>query len=164
MIRTPCVARPATRICDTAVRIVRPDRLIIIRSLSSVTAWIEISFPVFSVILIVLTPLPPRFVMRYSSRSVRLPYPFSLSTNTSCPLSGSTQIMPTASSPSSSEMPRTPAPTRPIGRTVRSLKRIALPSRAAIITSASPLVSFASMSWSPSRMTMALTPLLRGRE
>lgn len=51
-----------------------------------------------------------------------------------------------------------------IGRTVRSLKRIALPSRAAIITSASPLVSFASMSWSPSRMTMALTPLLRGRE
>ena len=31
------------------------------------------SLPVFSVMLIVFTPLPPRLVMRYSSRSVRLP-------------------------------------------------------------------------------------------
>ncbi len=57
-----------------------------------------------------------------------------------------------------------PAPTRPIGRTVDSLKRMALPSRAAIITSALPLVSLASISWSPSRMTMAFTPFWRGRE
>ena len=72
--------------------------------------------------------------------------------------------MPITSSLSSIEMPRTPAPTRPIGRTVLSLKRMALPSRAAIITSAEPLVRQASISWSPSRMTMAFTPFWRGRE
>ena len=53
--------------------------------------------------------------------------------------------MPITSSDSSIEMPRTPAPTRPIGRTVDSLKRMALPSLAAIITSALPLVSLASI-------------------
>ena len=44
------------------------------------------------------------------------------------------------------------------GPDTSSLKRIALPSRAAIITSALPLVSLASINWSPSRITMALTP------
>ena len=43
IIRTPCVARPATRICDTSVRIVIPERMKIMMSLSSVTACIEIS-------------------------------------------------------------------------------------------------------------------------
>ena len=53
---------------------------------------------------------------------------------------------------------------RPTARTVLSLKRIALPSRAAIMISALPLVSLASNNWSPSRITIALTPLVRGRE
>ncbi len=68
------------------------------------------------------------------------------------------QIMPTTSSPSSSAIPRTPAPTRPMARTVLSLKRMALPPRAAIMISALPLVILASIKRSPSRMTMAFTP------
>ena len=47
---TPCVARPAKRMSPTGMRIVSPERLMIIRSFSSVTALIAISLPVFSVI------------------------------------------------------------------------------------------------------------------
>jgi hypothetical protein len=45
-------------------RMVIPDLLIIIKSLSSVTDLIVTNLPVLSVIFIVLTPLPPRLVLR----------------------------------------------------------------------------------------------------
>ena len=41
-----------------------PDLLIIIKSFSSVTFLMATNLPVFSVILMVFTPLPPRFVIR----------------------------------------------------------------------------------------------------
>ena len=71
--RTPWVALWATRRSDTAMRIVSPERLMIMRSSLSVTFLMATSFPVFSVISRVLTPFPPLLVMRYSSKSVLLP-------------------------------------------------------------------------------------------
>ena len=53
-----------TRSSLTSMRMVNPDLLMIIKSLSSVTFKMEIRFPVFSVICKVLTPLPPRLVTR----------------------------------------------------------------------------------------------------
>lgn len=61
---TPWVFRPITRKEETSSRIVNPERLIIIRLSSSVTSINAIRLPVFSVILMVLTPLPPRLVIR----------------------------------------------------------------------------------------------------
>ncbi|MNQ64125.1 hypothetical protein D3C85_785340 [compost metagenome] len=73
--------------------------------------------------------------------------------------------MPTTSSWSCASLtPRTPVAVLPIGRTVDSLKRMALPERKAITTSLLPLVKQASNNTSPSLMLMALIPLTRGRE
>ena len=64
MTFTPWVALPASRMSEAAVRIAVPLRVIIIRSYSSDTDWMETTLPVFSVTCIVLTPLPPRLVVR----------------------------------------------------------------------------------------------------
>ena len=58
------VARPMTLTSESFKRIVMPFLLIIIRSFSSVTDFMATTFPVFSVMLIVFTPFPPRFVTR----------------------------------------------------------------------------------------------------
>ena len=62
--RTPCVARPIIFKSATFIRIVIPDLLMIIKSFSSVTFLMSINLPVFSVTWIVLTPFPPRLVIR----------------------------------------------------------------------------------------------------
>ena len=64
----------------TDILIVSPARVMIIRSLSSVTFLSATTLPVFSVMFRVLTPLPPRLVSLYSSKAVRWPKPCSLTT------------------------------------------------------------------------------------
>src|SRR5690606_10304921 len=61
-------------------------------------------------------------------------------------------------------IPRTPVAVRPIGRTLDSLKRIALPERKASTISLVPLVKQASINWSPSLIFIALIPFARGLE
>ena len=62
---------------------ITPLFVIIIKSSSPVTVLKHTRGPFFSVIRRVLTPLPPRPFKAYSLAAVRLPYPFSLTTNTS---------------------------------------------------------------------------------
>src|SRR5256886_2344991 len=77
--RTPCVARPATPMVLTSVRITTPPAEIIIRSLSfPVITRAVATAPVFLVTFEVITPPPPRLCVGYSSMSVLLPYPFCL--------------------------------------------------------------------------------------
>ena len=59
-----------------------PLLLMIMMSSSSVTFFMATSLPVFSEILMVLTPLPLRLVTRYWSMVERLPMPFSERTRT----------------------------------------------------------------------------------
>ena len=66
----------------TARRMVMPLLLMIMMSSSSVTFFMATSLPVFSEILMVLTPLPLRLVTRYWSMVERLPMPFSERTRT----------------------------------------------------------------------------------
>ena len=117
------------------------------------------TFPVFSEVLMLMTPCPPRFCRRYSSTSDRLPIPFSETTSSF--ESSRTTTMPTTTSFFFSLSPRTPAETRPSVRASRSLKRIAIPSRLARMISSSPEVIWTSMSSSPSRMLIAFSPTER---
>ena len=122
--------------------------------------------PVFSVMLMVFTPFPPRLVYRYSSIGVRFPNPFSLTTSTVLDVfcSGFTQIIPTTSSPASSaSIPATPIAPRPVALTFSSENRIALPVFTAIMISLCPSVIFASSNSSPSTILMAFTPVCLGR-
>src|SRR5439155_311545 len=76
-----------------------PDLHVISKSSFSCTFRMPTNVPVFSVTLMVLTPLPPRFVILYSSIWVRFPKPFSLTTKTvffASPIP--THIMPITSS------------------------------------------------------------------
>src|SRR6266567_7572108 len=75
--RTPCVERPASRISFAWTRITFPYSVMIITSDSSVTWSAATTGPLRSVDLRLITPLPPRDVMRYSASGVRLPKPFS---------------------------------------------------------------------------------------
>ena len=61
-----------------------------------------------------------------------------------------------------SVMPRTPVVARPISRTSRSTKRMAMPSRVASTTSQLPSASCTLISSSPSSMFMAFSPTRRG--
>ena len=70
----------------------------------------------------------------------------------------------TASSSCASLIPRTPEAPRPIGRVLASSNRMAFPDFNANITWLSPVVSLASNNSSPSRMVIALIPLVRGLE
>ena len=105
--------------------IITPSVVIIIISFSSVTALTPTTFPVFSVILWHLTPLPPRFCTVNSSSSVLLPIPFSDTIKSESPCVSI--CMPTISSPSSKFIPITPIAVLPIARTSVSLKRIHIP-------------------------------------
>ena len=67
-------------------------------------------------------------------------------------------------SPSSRVIPFTPAAVRPMVRTSPSLKRIALPELANNMTSESPVVKATSIRSLPSRKSIAIIPLARGRE
>ena len=112
--------------------------------------------PFFSVIVNVLTPFPPRFVLRYSWIEVRLPNPFSVTTKISWFIV--TISIPTATSPSSKKIPRTPAAVRPIGRTSVSSNQTAFPPLDAIIISD---VFLTPISSSSSRKERAIKPLVR---
>ena len=58
---------------ETGILIVSPERLMIMRSSSSVTFLMATSEPVFSVMLRVFTPFAPLAVWRYSSGYDRFP-------------------------------------------------------------------------------------------
>ena len=126
------------------------------------------SLPVFSVIFRVLTPLPPLLVILYSSKSVLLPNPFSLTTSTlwaaASSAVGSYAIEPITLSSSSIFIPLTPEAVRPIGLASVSSKRQQRPSMAATSIWLLPFVRTASKSSSPSLTVMALIPLARGLE
>ena len=144
---------------------VTPDLQVIIKSSESNTSINPTNAPVLSVTLMVLTPLPPLLVIRYSSIGVLLPKPFWLTTKMVLSLSSLlTHTRPTTSSPSSStSIPATPIAPLPVGLTFSSGKRMALPDFTAIITSLLPSVNLAANNSSPSLMVIAFTPLTLGR-
>ena len=72
-----------------------------------------------------------------------------------------TVAMPATASPLPSLIPITPCVSRPMARTSVSLKRIALPSSVAMITSSDPVVGVTQSSSSPSWRLMAIKPLRR---
>ena len=76
---------------------------------------------------------------------------------------GSKVIMPTTSSSSRRVIPRTPLVSRPVARTLASLKRMAMPEAVASTMSLLPLVMRTEISRSPSRMFMAMIPVERTR-
>ena len=128
----------------------------IIRSSSPLTVKRPANGPFFSVILAVLIPLPPRPLVGYSPAIVRLPYPFSVMTNTS---SWSViTLAPTTLSPSRRFTPRTPVAERPIFRTTASLKRTEYPYLVPIMTSVLPSVRKTLINSSSSRRFRAFRP------
>ena len=70
---TPCVERPISRICDTAVRISTPPVEISITSSCSSTSTAPITGPLRSDTWIAIMPWPPRPWRGYSAIAVRLP-------------------------------------------------------------------------------------------
>ena len=139
---------------STGVRITVPSSRIIIMSSSPVQTFMQASLPVFSVIALAITPLPPRWRSGYSSSSVRLPMPFSVMESTVMP--GAMRFTSITSSPSSSVMALTP-----IDLTSPSLKRRHLPSRVPMSRSSSPFESSTLISSSPSLRFWAIMPPLR---
>src|SRR5690606_27152218 len=160
MMRTPCVARPMTRISSQRTRFTTPLRVISISSSPFWTSLMATTFPDLPLVLKLITPLPPRCWSRYSPTGVRLPRPCSVTTSSvvSGAASLRTTTMPMTRSSAPSVMPRTPVATRPISRTSASWNRIAMPSRVARMTSSSPLVIWTSISSSPSTTLIALIP------
>src|SRR5690606_19428555 len=108
MMRTPCVARPMTRISSQRTRFTTPLRVISISSSPFWTSLMATTLPDLPLVLKLITPLPPRRWRRYSSTGVRLPRPFSVTTSSvvSGAASLRTTTIPTTWSPSSSVMPR----------------------------------------------------------
>ena len=78
---TPWVARPVSRTVATLMRTDCPAVVMSISSSSSETTVADTTFPVLSVQFMVLMPVPPRPCVRYSSKEVRLPRPFSEATS-----------------------------------------------------------------------------------
>ena len=128
-------------------------------SSASVTVSAPTTQPVLSLVFIVMMPLPPRDCVRYSSKAVRLPMPFSPATRSVEP--GSTTASATTRSSLSREMPRTPVAGRPMLRTSDSSKRMLMPSRVMRTASLVPLVRRTSMRLSPCSIPMAMMPPLR---
>ncbi len=78
MTRTPRVLRFWMEISETFVRITIPDSLITMISASSETAVEETTTPPRRSVRMFRTPIVPLPWPRNSSKSVRLPYPFSV--------------------------------------------------------------------------------------
>ena len=71
--RTPCAARPDSRIVVESMRMILPYWLISMTSDFSVTCAMPTTLPLRSVVFTLMTPEPPRPCRRYSSAAVRLP-------------------------------------------------------------------------------------------
>ena len=67
------MARPISRSEVESVRMTMPLAVMSISSSASVTLLRATTLPLRSVVLMLMTPLPPRRVLRYSSTCVRLP-------------------------------------------------------------------------------------------
>ena len=158
---TPCVFRPATRISAACWRITIPSLVTITISSVSTTSLIATIFPVFSDAFTVKIPFPPRWLMRYSSSSLRLPKPFCVATRILVPLRRRFTA-PTTLSPLPSRIPRTPAAERPIGRISSSWKRMASPFCVPMTISCVASVNLTSVSWSPFFKFAATIPFRRG--
>ena len=131
---TPCVLRPALATCSTGVRTKVPLSDIKIISSSGSTLVARTKAPLRSLVLIAITPPPPRFWVLNSSMKVRLPKPFSQAIKISR-TSSSITTKDLINSSSFRRIPRTPLAVRPIARASFSSKRIALPLEANSITS-----------------------------
>ena len=94
---------------------------------------------------------------------VRLPKPFWVAVSTLWFSSSATSSAITCW-PSSKFIPRTPRPSRPMGRTSFSSKRTALPESEKSITSCAPSVMAAPIKKSPSSKPTAIMPRFMGRE
>ena len=70
---TPCVLRLMREISSTVVRMTMPSVVISISSWSGRATLRPTTAPVFSVTFMLMMPLPPRWVTRYSPAFVRLP-------------------------------------------------------------------------------------------
>ena len=139
-----------------------PFSVTIIKSLDSSTNLMPTTLPLRSLVLMVITPIPPRFWRLYSLNSVRLPKPFSHTDNTSgCGASLGACSIPTTTSPSIRLIARTPLAGRPMARTWFSSKRMDLPFLVATIMSDVPCVVCTLVSTSPSSRPMAIIPVLR---
>ena len=94
MIRTPWVLRPMTLISLAATRWILPRTVIIINSSVSSTGTIPTTRPLRLVVLMSITPLPPRRCVRYRFAELR--------SSTSSSASSTTSSSPGISSPFSS--------------------------------------------------------------
>ena len=133
-----------------------------IRIISSVgsTLVARTSAPLRLLVLIAITPPPPRFCVLNSSIKVRLPKPFSQAIRISRTSSSITTSDLISSSPLR-RIPRTPLALRPIERASFSSKRMALPLEANNMTSWLPLVIRALTNLSSSSRLTAIRPLER---
>ena len=130
-----------------------------ITSSSPSTARVVTSFPVLSVILIVVTPFAPLWVKRYSSKGVFFPYPCSVILRIYLP--SNDVLSPTALSFSSNEIPLTPAAVLPITLTSCSLNLTILPLSAEIQINVLPSVNLTSSNSSFSFIVIAYLPVWR---
>ena len=160
MTVTPCVLRPSRLMVSTCVRMRMPSSVTSISSWPGATSRTAATFPVFSVMLSVRTPCPPRPLRGYCSSSVRLPKPRSVMASICWP-SASTASAPTTQAPSRRRMPRTPPLMRLALRSSRTAKRMACPSLEMSARSSPSRASRAPMSSSPSSRRMAILPLRR---
>ena len=71
--RTPWAERPDSRMVFESMRMILPYWLMSMTWESSETWAMAVTLPLRSVVLTLMTPLPPRLVRRYSSAGVRLP-------------------------------------------------------------------------------------------
>ncbi len=157
---TPALARPTERMPSTAVRTTWPFSVISMTSSPGLTARLATTGPLRSAVSMLITPLPPRPVSRYSANGVRLPKPWRQTVSTSVPGSSRTRL--TRRAPGLRSMPHTPPVSRPVGRHSPSCQRAALPSSLARSSSSAPLVTVTSISSSPSPSLIALIPPARG--
>jgi hypothetical protein len=135
--RTPWVARPMTRMSATRWRFTTPFRVMRMSSSSSCTDLMETTFPVRGESFMLMTPSRPALQTVVVHRG---PLPHSLLRHHQEGGVGAHHhhphhhvvVLP------GGEIPRTPSVARPMGRTSSSLKRMAIPSRVARITSSAP--------------------------
>ena len=157
---TPWVLRPELATCSTGVRTRVPLSEIKIISSSGFTLVARTSSPLRALVLIAITPPPPRPCLLNSSTKVRLPKPFSQAIRISR-TSSSITTNDLINSSVAKRIPRTPLAVRPIARASFSSKRIALPLEANSITSWLPLVMRALTNLSPSSKPTAIKPFER---
>ena len=162
--RTPCVARPIVEMPDTGQRSTLPPSVISMTSSSSTTWATPTTWPLRSLVRIVMTPEPPRrlepVILERRALAVAALGDGEDRRARREDLHPDHLVVRPAS-----EMPRTPVAVRPIARTSLSGKRIDLPPlRRDDDLPGRRWVRQAAISSSPSARLMAMIPPRRGFE